>query len=155
MIYKGLCMPADLPRFYLDLADLRLESAICLFHQRFSPTPYHAGRWRNCSAIWHITARSTPLLATNSGGARTYKFQTPLIPDLHAAAPFINETGSVSSSLDNMLKLLLAGGMDLIRAMRLLVPPVWQNNPDIDSELRAFSISTQCTWSRGTARLVS
>ncbi|MGQ7033135.1 glutamate synthase large subunit, partial [Escherichia coli] len=24
-IYKGLCMPADLPRFYLDLADLRLE----------------------------------------------------------------------------------------------------------------------------------
>jgi glutamate synthase (NADPH/NADH) large chain len=37
-IYKGLCMPADLPRFYLDLADLRLESAICLFHQRFSNT---------------------------------------------------------------------------------------------------------------------
>ena len=29
-------MPADLPRFYLDLADLRMESAICLFHQRFS-----------------------------------------------------------------------------------------------------------------------
>ncbi|XPE42897.1 hypothetical protein ACNKHV_20230 [Shigella flexneri] len=22
-IYKGLCMPADLPRFYLNLADLR------------------------------------------------------------------------------------------------------------------------------------
>jgi glutamate synthase (NADPH) large chain len=42
-IYKGLCMPADLPRFYLDLADLRLESAICLFHQRFPPTPCR--RW--------------------------------------------------------------------------------------------------------------
>lgn len=36
IVYKGLCMPADLPRFYLDLADLRMESAICLFHQRFS-----------------------------------------------------------------------------------------------------------------------
>ena len=35
-IYKGLCMPKDLPRFYLDLADLRMETAICLFHQRFS-----------------------------------------------------------------------------------------------------------------------
>ncbi|MGR5456429.1 glutamate synthase precursor, partial [Vibrio alfacsensis] len=23
IVYKGLCMPADLPRFYLDLADLR------------------------------------------------------------------------------------------------------------------------------------
>ena len=36
MVYKGLCMPADLPKFYLDLGDLRLESSICLFHQRFS-----------------------------------------------------------------------------------------------------------------------
>jgi len=43
-IYKGLCMPADLPRFYLDLADLRLESAICLFHQRFSTNT--VPRWR-------------------------------------------------------------------------------------------------------------
>lgn len=35
MIYKGLCIPSAPPHFYLDLADLRLESAICLFHQRF------------------------------------------------------------------------------------------------------------------------
>jgi len=100
--------------------------------------PYRAIRWRSRSAIWYITARSTPLLATASGRARTYKFQTPLIPDLHAAAPFINETGSDFSSLDNMLELLLVGGMHLIRAMRLLVPPAWQNYPDMDSELRAF-----------------
>ncbi len=50
-IYKGLCMPADLPRFYLDLADLRLESAICLFrpsacfsgigHLPVSPALFH------------------------------------------------------------------------------------------------------------------
>jgi glutamate synthase (NADPH/NADH) large chain len=52
------------------------------------------------------------------GARRTYKFQTPLIPDLHDAAPFVNETGSDSSSMDNMLELLLAGGMDIIRAMR-------------------------------------
>ena len=52
------------------------------------------------------------------GTRRTYKFQTPLIPDLHDAAPFVNETGSDSSSMDNMLELLLAGGMDIIRAMR-------------------------------------
>lgn len=50
----------------------------------------------------------------------------------------MNETGSDSSSMDNMLELLLAGGMDIVRAMRLLVPPAWQNNPDMDPELRAF-----------------
>ncbi len=37
-----------------------------------------------------------------------------------------------------MLELFLSGGMDLIRAMRLLVPPAWQNNPDMDTDLRAF-----------------
>ncbi len=37
-----------------------------------------------------------------------------------------------------MLELLLAGGMDLIHAMLLLVPPVWQNNSDMDNELCAF-----------------
>jgi glutamate synthase domain-containing protein 1 len=34
--YKGLVMPANLPVFYPDLGDERLESSICLFHQRFS-----------------------------------------------------------------------------------------------------------------------
>ena len=33
--YKGLMMPVDLPNFYLDLGDERLETAICVFHQRF------------------------------------------------------------------------------------------------------------------------
>lgn len=28
--------------------------------------------------------------------------------------------------------------MDLIRAMRLLNAPAWQNNPDMDGDLRAF-----------------
>ena len=34
--YKGLMMPVDLPLFYPDLGDQRLETAICVFHQRFS-----------------------------------------------------------------------------------------------------------------------
>ena len=54
------------------------------------------------------------------------------------AAPFVNESGSDSSSLDNMLELFLAGGMDLYRAMRLLMPPAWQNSPNMDDDLRAF-----------------
>ena len=34
--YKGLMMPVDLPNFYLDLQDPRLEVAMCTYHQRFS-----------------------------------------------------------------------------------------------------------------------
>ena len=138
-IYKGLCMPADLPRFYLDLADLRLESAICLFHQRFSTNT--VPRWPLAQPFRYLAHNGE--INTIAGNrqwarARAYKFKTPLIPDLQDAAPFVNETGSDSSSLDNMLELFLSGGMDIVRAMRLLVPPAWQNNPDMDPELRSF-----------------
>ncbi|AWB68449.1 glutamate synthase large subunit [Saccharobesus litoralis] len=138
-IFKGLVMPADLPRFYTDLADLRLKSSICVFHQRFST---------NTLPQWKL-AQPFRFLAHNGeintikgnrqwADARIAKFATPLLPDLESAAPFVNKVGSDSSSLDNMLELLLAGGMDLFRAMRLLVPPAWQQHPEMPDELKAF-----------------
>ena len=138
-IYKGLVMPVDLPNFYLDLADIRMQTAICVFHQRFST---------NTSPQWHL-AQPFRYLAHNGeintikgnrqwSRARTHRFQTPLLPDLQDAAPFVNESGSDSSSLDNMLELFLAGGMDLYRAMRLLMPPAWENSPLMDDQLKAF-----------------
>ncbi|NRA60222.1 MAG: glutamate synthase large subunit [Psychrobium sp.] len=138
-IYKGLVKPVDLPRFYLDLADLRTESSICLFHQRFST---------NTSPKWPL-AQPFRLLAHNGeintitgnrqwAKARSYKFRSPLLPDLQDAAPFVSDSGSDSSSLDNMLELLLMGGMDLYRSMRMLIPPAWQSNPIMDRDLRAF-----------------
>ncbi len=138
-IYKGLVMPRDLPAFYKDLADEKLKSAICVFHQRFST---------NTLPKWPL-AQPFRFLAHNGeintikgnrdwAMARTGKFATPLIPDLKEAAPFVNTEGSDSSSLDNMLELFLAGGMDLFRAMRLLVPPAYQNNNTMDPKLRAF-----------------
>ncbi|MCW2257763.1 glutamate synthase (NADPH/NADH) large chain [Providencia alcalifaciens] len=138
-IYKGLCMAADLPRFYPDLADLRMESAICLFHQRFSTNT--VPRWPLAQPFRYLAHNGEINTITANrqwARARSYKFRTPLIPDLQSAAPFVNETGSDSSSLDNMLELLLNGGMDLVRAIRLLVPPAWQNNPDMDDDLKAF-----------------
>ncbi|MDO6447341.1 glutamate synthase large subunit [Colwellia sp. 1_MG-2023] len=138
-IYKGLMMPVDLPNFYLDLADIRMQTAICVFHQRFST---------NTSPQWHL-AQPFRYLAHNGeintikgnrqwSRARTHRFHSPLLPDLRDAAPFVNESGSDSSSLDNMLELFLAGGMDLYRGMRLLMPPAWQNSPLMDDDLKAF-----------------
>lgn len=139
LIYKGLCMPKDLPKFYPDLADLRMQSAICLFHQRFSTNTLP--RWPLAQPFRYLAHNGE--INTISGNrawarARAYKYRTPLIPDLQTAAPFVNESGSDSSSLDNMLELFVNGGMDLFRAMRLLIPPAWQHNPDMDDALRAF-----------------
>ncbi|TKB54760.1 glutamate synthase large subunit [Ferrimonas aestuarii] len=139
VVYKGLMLPVDLPNVFPDLADLRMESAICLFHQRFSTNTQP--RWQLAQPFRYLAHNGE--INTIAGNrqwarARAYKFASPLLPDLHDAAPFVNEQGSDSSSLDNMLELLLAGGMDIKRAMRLLIPPAWQSNPEMDDELKAF-----------------
>ncbi|MGB0496619.1 MAG: glutamate synthase large subunit, partial [Kangiellaceae bacterium] len=62
----------------------------------------------------------------------------PLLPDLPNLSHLVNQNGSDSSSLDNMLEVLLAGGMDIFRALRLLIPPAWSKRKNMDADLRAF-----------------
>jgi len=138
-VYKGLVMPENLPEFYPDLKDPRLKSAICLFHQRFSTNTLP--NWKYAQPFRYLAHNGE--INTIEGNrswseARTPKFQTPLLPDLQKIRPLVNQEGSDSSSLDNMLELFLAGGMDVFRAMRILIPPAWQAEPDMSAELRAF-----------------
>lgn len=137
--YKGLMMPVDLPRFFADLADPRLETAICVFHQRFSTNTMP--QWplaQPFRMLAHNGEINTVVGNRNWSVARTPKFITPLLPDLQSVKPLVNRTGSDSSSLDNMLEILMLGGMELHRAIRMLVPPAWQNVENMDPDLRAF-----------------
>ncbi|MDK9708843.1 MAG: glutamate synthase large subunit [Desulforhopalus sp.] len=139
IVYKGLCRPVDLPKFFPDLADFRMQSAICLFHQRFSTNTLP--KWPLAHPFRYLAHNGEINTITGNrqwSRSRSYKFRSPLLPDMAEAAPFVNSTGSDSSALDNMLELFLAGGMDLFRAFRLLVPPAWQQHPDMDEDLRAF-----------------
>lgn len=137
--YKGLMMPVDLPRFFADLADPRLETAICVFHQRFSTNTMP--QWplaQPFRMLAHNGEINTVVGNRNWSVARTPKFTTALLPELQSVTPLVNRTGSDSSSLDNMLEILLLGGMELHRAIRMLVPPAWQNVEHMDPDLRAF-----------------
>lgn len=137
--YKGLMIPADLPKFFPELADPRLETAICVFHQRFSTNTMP--RWplaQPFRLLAHNGEINTITGNRNWSVARTNKFVTELIPELNELVPLVNREGSDSSSLDNMLEMLLAGGMELHRAVRMLVPPAWQNVEGMDADLRAF-----------------
>ena len=137
--YKALVMPPDLPHFYHDLSDTRLQTAICVFHQRFST---------NTLPSWSM-AQPFRLLAHNGeintiSGNRNWadahgmKFSTETLPDIHKLRPLVSMEGSDSASLDNMLEVLLTGGMNIYRALRMLVPPAWHNHETMDADLKAF-----------------
>ena len=61
-----------------------------------------------------------------------------LVGDLDELGPLVNRVGSDSSSMDNMLELMVTGGIDLFRGVRMLIPPAWQNVETMDPDLRAF-----------------
>ncbi|MEE4278663.1 MAG: glutamate synthase large subunit [Halieaceae bacterium] len=137
--YKGLVMPVDLPRFYADLSDERLTTAICVFHQRFSTNTMP--RWplaQPFRLLAHNGEINTIEGNRNWAEARTALFENERLPDLAEIAPLVNRTGSDSSSLDNMLDVLLTGGIEMPRALRMLIPPAWQNIEAIDPDLKAF-----------------
>jgi glutamate synthase (NADPH/NADH) large chain len=139
IIYKGLMMPRDLAAFYPDLDDPRLQTAICVFHQRFSTNTLP--KWPLAQPfrfLAHNGEINTITGNRNWAMARRTKFANDQIPDLEELGPLVNRVGSDSSSMDNMLELMVTGGIDLFRGVRMLVPPAWQNVETMDADLRAF-----------------
>jgi len=137
--YKGMVMPAHLTEFFPDLADPRMASAMVLFHQRFSTNTLP--QWR-LAQPFRMLAHNGEIntIQGNRNWARARRGML-LPPELDALAkldPPIGMHGSDSSSLDNMLELLVVGGMPLPQALRILVPPAWQTADNLDADLRAF-----------------
>jgi len=137
--YKGMVMPDALPEFYPDLRDKRLESSVCVFHQRFSTNTMP--QWRLAQPfrfLAHNGEINTIQGNRNWAQARAKNFRSDKLDDISDLDPIISLTGSDSSSLDNMLEIMRAGGMDVIQAMRILLPPAWQAVTDFDPDVRAF-----------------
>ncbi len=136
--YKGMVLPAHLPRFYPDLRRADLHTSVAVFHQRFST---------NTTSRWSL-AQPFRLLAHNGeintiagnrawAQARKHVWRSEHI-DAREFDPVIEVDGSDSQSLDAMLDLLEVGGMDALKAMRILIPPATQSLEYKDADLAAF-----------------
>jgi glutamate synthase (NADPH/NADH) large chain len=139
LVYKGMVMPQYLVQFYPDLKDPRMEASVVVFHQRFSTNTLP--QWRLAHPYRYLAHNGE--INTVQGNrswavARGPLFRSPVLPDLSDILPIVSLTGSDSQSLDNMLELLLVGGLDPMQAMRVLVPPAWQSVDMIDPDLKAF-----------------
>ena len=137
--YKGMVMPDVLPAFYPDLRDPRLLSSVCVFHQRFSTNTLP--EWRLAQPfrfLAHNGEINTVQGNRNWALARANNFRSDKLRDLSDLDPIISVTGSDSLSLDNMLEVMRAAGMDVLQAMRILIPPAWQAMDTLDTDVRAF-----------------
>lgn len=137
--YKALVMPNMLQVFYPDLKDERFASSLAVYHQRFSTNTWP--EWRLAQPfrmLAHNGEINTLQGNRNWSRAREKKFVSPFIPNMEDISPIVSMTGSDSLSMDNMLEGLVMGGLPLAHALRLLIPPAWQNVNSMDPDLRAF-----------------
>lgn len=139
VVYKGITLSADFTAFYPDLVDPTMQTAVVVFHQRFATNT--APQWRLAHPYQYIAHNgevNTIVGNRNWVRARMSKFKNGRLHFLRPDMEPVNLAGSDSMSLDNMLELMLVGGMHLLRAVRMVIPPAWQNDDTLDPQVRAF-----------------
>jgi len=140
IVYKGLLVAPQLNRFYEDLTDPSFETAIAVFHQRYSTNTFP--NWilaQPFRFLGHNGEINTLLGNQNWMRAREPELSSPVWGDrIKDLFPVIQKGGSDSAMLDNVLELLVASGTDLLHAMTILVPEAWQNMPGMDQKTKAF-----------------
>src|SRR5258708_30481235 len=140
IVYKGLLAPNQLARFYLDLADPRYTSALGVFHQRYSTNTFPS--WplaQPMRMLAHNGEINTVQGNRNWMQARESSLASPWwgerIQDL---VPVVDPSGSDSAQLDNVLELLASSGRGLLHSMQMLIPPAWEQDPELDDAQRAW-----------------
>jgi len=138
--YKGLMAADQLPAFYLDLADPDYETAITVFHQRYSTNTLP--RWSLAQPfrmLGHNGEINTLQGNVNFMRAREPRLSSHLWgPDVRELLPVIEPGGSDSAALDNALELLTLSGRDLLHALLMLVPQAFERDSEVDDDLRGF-----------------
>jgi len=140
IVYKGLLLAPQIAKFYPELSDPEVVSALCLVHQRFStntfPTWHLAHPYRY---IAHNGEINTLRGNVNWMHARQSVLESPLFgDDLKKLFPVIQPGGSDSAAFDNALELLVMAGRSLPHAMAMLIPEAWSKNPHMNPQKRAF-----------------
>jgi glutamate synthase domain-containing protein 1 len=140
IVYKGLMLAPQIEKFYYELANPLVKSALCLIHQRFSTNTFPS--WKLAHPYRYIAHNGE--INTIKGNiswmnARQSILESPLHGEqIDQLYPVIMPGGSDSASLDNAVEFLVQSGRSLPHVMAMLVPEAWSGNPDMDDDKRAF-----------------
>ena len=140
VVYKALLVGTELPSFYADLRSPLFETAMTVFHQRYST---------NTLPSWPL-AQPFRLLAHNGeintlwGNRNAMRAREPALAapvwehDVELLKPVIWAEGSDSASLDDVFELLVRSGREPVHALMMLIPEAWERVADLHPALRSF-----------------
>src|SRR6201994_2243903 len=140
IIYKGLMLAPQIEKFYAELANPLVTSALALIHQRFSTNTFPS--WKLAHPYRYVAHNGE--INTIRGNvswmnARQGVLNSPLYgEEIDHLFPLIGAGSSDSGSLDNAVEFLYQSGRSLPHVMAMLIPVAWAGNPDMDEDKRAF-----------------
>ncbi|PVV02203.1 hypothetical protein BB560_003349 [Smittium megazygosporum] len=131
LVYKGLAIPEMIHKYYPDLRNPRFKAHYSLVHSRFSTNTFpswdRAQPFRYCAHNGEINTLqgNKNWMKSREGQLKSKFFSNAELQELF---PIIDEHGSDSQALDNVLELLVLGGeLTLPEAVMVMVPEAWQN----------------------------
>ena len=140
IVYKGLLLADQVDKYYPDLSDPRMTSALALVHQRYSTNTFptwdlaHPFRF-----IAHNGEINTVRGNINWMHARESMLAHPVFgPDLEKIKPVVREGGSDSATFDNVLELLVLAGRPIEEAVSMCIPEPWSGHSGLADDLKAY-----------------
>jgi glutamate synthase (NADPH/NADH) large chain/glutamate synthase (ferredoxin) len=151
LIYKGMLSAPQLPRYFADLTDERVATALALVHSRFSTNTFPSWELAHpYRMIAHNGEINTLRGNVNWMRARESQLASELFgDDLQRILPVVRPGGSDSATLDNVLELLVLAGRSLPHAIMMMIPEAYANRDDLPDDLKGFYAYHQClieTW---------
>ncbi|HXI21917.1 MAG TPA: glutamate synthase central domain-containing protein, partial [Gemmatimonadales bacterium] len=140
IVYKALLTGTQLPAFFPDLRYPEFESAVAVFHQRYSTNTLPS--WplaQPFRLIAHNGEINTLWGNRNAMAAREAGLSSPIWgPDIERLKPVIWPEGSDSAGFDNTMEMLVRSGRDPLHTVMMLVPQAWERYPDVEPAIRDF-----------------
>jgi glutamate synthase (NADPH/NADH) large chain len=146
IVYKGMLTAEQLDKFFPDLRDERVKTAIALVHSRYSTNTFPS--WERAHpnrCVIHNGEINTLRGNVNFMNSRESVLQSDIFGnELPKVLPIIDKTGSDSSMFDNTAEFLMLTGMPIERVMMLMVPEPWANHTSMSKEKKAFYEFNSC-----------
>ncbi len=139
IVYKGMLTATQLAKYFPELANPRVVSALAMFHSRFSTNTFPSWKLAHpYRMISHNGEINTLRGNVNWMTAREALFESPLFDDVSKIVPVIDENGSDTACLDNAVELLVNSGRPIAHAMMMLIPEAWSGHESMSAEKQAF-----------------
>jgi glutamate synthase (NADPH/NADH) large chain len=141
IVYKGQLRTDQVRKYFFDLQDPRLRTAVALVHSRFSTNTFP--NWKLAQPFRYIAHNgeiNTIRGNVNKMKSKEAMFKSSLFTDeeMKMLLPITVADGSDSANLDAMVEMLVLAGRSIPHVMMMLVPEAWQDNKLMDPHRKAF-----------------